>query len=275
MAESIKVSGQNGGDIIVTTGLRGSYEGTAAAVSYPGTFTIPATHSLLFKNCRFVISLDAGSAFGNRIVPVGLEAFEVTLMNNLKVGPAREDRVDTTKDGRCEFLDAGRRKVDLSYTAAFERLAYSTLQRARKFTQFKMVGAHPGYTAYATVDVAGAAAGSAVVVPVGADPTTDFAVGDVVMFDNAGGTNKPCVGTVTARATGPNTITIDVLDEAVASGDHVFNAAVELKTAPCRVSSSTPSKPFDDYVKVAVAAQAFSGGADPFTYKAKNMALPA
>jgi hypothetical protein len=278
MAERIQVSGQNGGDIMVTVGWAGAWEETAAALTYPGALTIPSIPSLLFKNCRFVISLDAGSTFANRIVPVGLESFEVTLANNLKRGPAVEDRITAYKDGRVEFFDAGRRKVDLRYTAAFDRLAYSTLQRSRLLTQFKMLGAHPSYTGYLTVDVAGAVAGTAVAIPTTTDPalaSPAFQVNDYVMFDNAGGTSKPCVGKVTAvDSIAPFGITIDTLDEDVVSGDHVFNAAVELKTAPCR-ANTTIDKAFDDYVKVTVTGQAFSGGADPFTYKAKNMTLPA
>jgi len=275
MAERIQVSGQNGGDIMVTVGWQGSWEETAAVLTYPGALTIPSVPSLLFKNCRFVISLDAGSTFANRIVPVGLESFEVTLANNLKRGPAVEDRITAYKDGRVEFFDAGRRKVDIRYVAAFDRLAYSTLQRSRLLTQFKMLGAHPAWTSYLTVANTPAVAGSAVDVEVSADPTGTVAVNDYVMFDNAGGTNKPCVGKVTALdAVGPAYhVTIDTLDENVAVGDHAFNAAVELKTAPCR-ANTTIDKAFDDYVKVTVTGQAFSGGSDPFTYKAKNMTLP-
>lgn len=278
-AERIQVAGQNAGDISVTIGLVGAWEETEGENSYPSTNIIPSIPSLTFKNCRFVISLDAGTSFANRIVPVGLESFEVSLANSLKRGPSDEDRINVYKDGKIQFLDAGRRKVDLRYTAAFDRLAYSTLQRSRLRTQFKMMGAHPSWTSYLTVANAPAVAGTAVVVEVDADPaglTIPFAVGDYVMFDNAGGSNKPCVGRITAIdsvGAGGYHVTIDTLDENVAVGDHVFNAAVELKTAPCLVSSSTPDKPFDDYVKVTVNAQAFSGGADPFAYKARNMTL--
>ena len=285
-AERIQVSGQNGGDIMVTLGLSGGWEETytSGIRTYPGTggaapdhaaYVIPAIPSLLFKNCRFVISLDAGSTFANRIVPVGLESFEVTLNNNLKHGPAIEDRVNLYKDGRVEFFDAGRRKVDLRYTAAFDRLAYSTLQRSRLLTQFKMMGAHPNYSTYGTVAAGPYPAGSAVVITLGTDPTAWLSVNDYVMFDNAGlGTSKPCVGKVTAITPATPSITVDVTDEIVNTGDHVFNAAVELKTTACR-ANTVVEKNFDDYVKVTVTGQAFSGGADPFAYKAKNLTLPA
>lgn len=276
VADRIVVSGQNGGDLSVVLGLQGAWEETEAENSYPSTHVIPNIPSLTFQNARFVISLDAGTAFSNRIVPVGLESFEVSLMNNIKRGPADEDRINVYKNGKVQFFDAGRRKVDLKYTAAFDRLAYSTLQRSRLKTQFKMMAAHPAWSSYLTTTGTGAA-GTAVAIAMGADPaglTQPFAVGDYVMFDNAGGANRPCVGRVTAvDSVAPFGLTIDVLDENVAIGDHVFNAAVELKTAPCLVSSSTPDKAFDDYVKVTVNAQAFSGGADPFAYKARNMTL--
>lgn len=273
-ADRLVVSGQNGGDISFTLGLVGSYEKTEAVVTYPGAFTIPAYNSLLFKNCRFVISLDAGSTFANRITPVGLESFEITLQNNIKRGPALEDRIDTYKDGRVEFLEPGRRKVDLRYTAAFDRIAYSTLQRSRLRTQLKMLAAHAGYTSYGTVAVGAVVAGSAKIVTLAADPSAYMSVGDVVMFDNAGGTNLPCIGTITAITPATPSITIDVMDEGAAIGDHVFAAGLEIKTAPCLVNSSTPDKPFDDYIKVTVNGQAFSGGSDPFTYKCKDLAVP-
>lgn len=274
-ADRLAVSGQNGGDIMFTLGLIGSYEETAAAVTYPGTLTVPSYSSLLFKNCRFVISLDAGSAFANRITPVGLESFEVTLQNSVKRGPAIEDRINAYKDGMVEFLEPGRRKVDLRYTAAFDRIAYSTLQRNRLRTQFKMVGAHQGYTTYGTVASAAVAAGSNKIVTLAADPSAWLAVGDYVYFDNADGSNLPCVGIISAITPATPSITITTLDEDVEVGDHVFAAGIEIKTAPCLVQSSTPDKPFDDYIKVTVNGQAFSGGSDPFTYKAKDLAVPA
>lgn len=273
VADRIQVQGQNAGDISVTVGLMGAWEETEAENSYPSTLVVPAIPSLTFKNCRFVISLDAGTAFSNRIIPVGLESFDITLNNSVKRGPSDEDRVNVYKDGKVQFFDAGRRKVELRYTAAFDRLAYSTLQRSRLRTQFKMMGAHPAWTTYLTATGTGAA-GSNVAIAMGTDPAGNFAVGDYVLFDGAAGSTKPCVGRITALdSVAPYGITIETLDEAVAVGDHVFNAAVELKTAPCLVSSSTPDKAFDDYVKVTVNAQAFSGGADPFQYKARNMTL--
>lgn len=270
----VTVEGSNGGDIMQTMGLIGKYEATEANLTYPGAYVVPDIASLTFKNCRFVVSLDAGDAFANRISPEGLETFRITLANNLKVGPSREDRIDLTKDGAIEFLTPGRRKVDLTYTALFNAIAYSTLQRSRLFTQLKVMGAHPAWSSYLTVDAGGAAAGSAVAVPLTSDPAGIVAVNDYVMFDGAGG-ELPSVGKVTALdSVAPFGITIDVLDEPVEAGDHVFNGAIEIKTGPALVQNSTPSKPFDDLLKVTINAQIFSGGADPFTYKCKDMTLP-
>lgn len=271
----LTLEGSNGGDVMMTMGCIGSHEETASTLTYPGSYTIPEIFSLLYKNLRFVISLDAGTTFANRINPVGLENFAITISNNLKVGPALEDRINAYKDGRIEFLTTGRFKVDLRYTAAFDRAAYSKLQRDRLRTQFKAVGAHPHATQYLTVSTGGAAAGTSVAVPTDEDPALKgFAVNDIVFFDNAGGANKPSVAKVTALdSVTPFGITVDVLDEAAAAGDHIFNSALELKTAPAICSATQIDKPFDDFVKVSVTAQIFSGGPAPLTYKAQDETL--
>ena len=269
--DRLTIEGNNGGDITASMGLIGLWEETEGVAAYPGSYVIPAINSLLFKNARFIVSLDAGASFGNRIQPVGVESFSVSLMNGLKIGPAIEDRINAYKDGRPEFITAGRRKVDLRYQAAFDRLAYSTMQRNRLRTQFKLVGAHQGYSTYATVAAGPYAAGANVNIQV--DSSAGFAVGEYVYLDNAGTTNLPSVGRVSVIPDGTH-LTIATLDEAVATADHVFHAGIEIKTGPALVQNSTPDKPFDDFLKVTVNAQIFSGGSDPLPYKVLDIALP-
>lgn len=271
----LSIEGGSEGDLSLTFDLMGRHESTETNLTYPGSYGIPEIPSMTFKNCRFVISLNAGcdDGFSNQISPVGLSNFSLNYQNNLKVGPPVENRIDLEQDGVIEYLTAGRSNMDVRFTATFDRQEYMTLQRQRLYAQFMLLGAHPSWPNYATVDAAGATAGTSVAVPVTADPTTDFAVGDVVLFDNYGGTNLPCVGTVTAVSA--TDITIDTLDQDVVSGDHIFNAAIEIRTAPIRVSATSIQRNFDDTLMVEVAGQIHSGGAAPLTYKVKDMTLPA
>lgn len=272
------IEGASEGDIDATMELTGWYEKPRAGgiISYPGSYVIPEIPSLQFLNCYFIISLNSGGtgAFSNRIKPKGLQAFTLSYENNLRSGPPVEDRITLEKNAAIEFLVTGRKKLNLRYTAVFDRQEFQTLQRQRLYTQFKMMGAHPSYTSYGTVAAGPYAAGNNVVVTLGADPSAWLSVGDYVLFDNAGGANRACVGRVTAINGGGPTITIATLDEAVATGDHVFEAAIELKTAPAIVSSSPKSKAFGEFVTVEVNADVFSGQDSPLTYKARNLALP-
>jgi hypothetical protein len=134
------------------------------------------------------------------------------------------------------------------------------------------VGAHPSYTTVFTA-TNNEAAGSAVVIEIDADPTTAVSVGDYVYFAGDGG-NLPSVGKVTARATGPNTITIEVLDRAVEAGDKIYLAAFAFKTSKALVSATPVNHPFDDFLTVEVQGKMFSGGAAPVTFKANDMTLP-
>ena len=272
--DSLTIEGSTEGDIMFNFDCRGRHEETESNLTYPGSYTIPDIPSLTFKNTRYVISLNASGddSFTNRISPVGLSSFSLSFRNNLKEGPPVEDRTDLEKDGRPEYLTAGRRNMEVRFTATFDRQAYMTLQRQRLYAQFKMLGAHPAWTNTAVVDAAGASAGTSVAVPVTADVTSNFSVNDYVLFDNAGGSNLPCVGKITAITA--TDMTIDTLDENVVSGDNIFNAAIEIRTAPILVSTTTLQRNFDDTLLVEVSGQIFSGGAEPLTYKATDMTLP-
>ena len=274
--DSLTIEGSSEQDVTLSLDLKGRHEETEAVLTYPGSYTVPEIPSLTFKNCRFVISLNAGEGddFNNRISPVGLSSFSLSYRNALKEGPPVEDRIDTEKDGRPEYLTAGRKMLEIRYTASFDRQAYMTLKRQKLLSQFKLVAAHPNYSTYGEV-ATNASAGSAVTVTLLADPSAWLTVGDYVLFDNYMGLSLPCVGRVTAINAGGPDITIATLDEAVKDGDHVFNAAFELRTGPIRVSTMPIQRNFDDTLLVEVRGQIFTGGAAPLTYKARRMALPA
>ncbi len=286
--DRLTIEGSSEGDVDASMDLIGWYERPHAGgiLTYPGAggadpdhaaYVIPEIPSLQFLNCAFVASFDSGGsgAFTNPIRPKGLQSFSINYENNLKSGPPVENRFDTKKDAAIEFLIAGRKRLTFRYVVVLDRQEIQTLQRNRLYTQLKIVGAHPSYTAYRTVTTSPSVAGSAVSVVLDADPTPDFAVGDYVFFDNNGGTNLPSVGKITALdSIAPFGVTIEVLDSDVAVGDHMFNAGFELKTAPAIVPSSPKSKAFGEFVTAEINGDVFSGGDPLLSYKAKNMALP-
>lgn len=286
--DRLSIEGSADGDVDMSLDLIGWYERPHAGgiLTYPGTggadpdhaaYVIPEIPSLQFLNCAFVVSFNSGGsgAFTNPVKPRGLQSFSISYENNLRPGPAVENRFDPKKDGAIEFLVTGRKRLTFRYTVVLDRTDILTLQRNRLYTQLKIVGAHPSYTQYATVSAPGATAGTAVAVPLDEDPTGKFAVNDYVYFANDGGLNLPCVGKVTALDTvAPFGITVDVLDSDVDAGDHVFAAGFELKTAPAIVPSSPKSKAFGDFVTAEINGDVFSGGDALLSFKAKDLALP-
>lgn len=268
-ADSVTIEGSQGGDITMSLDLIGRHETTIAEPTYPGTYEIPAIPSLLYKNCRVLLSLDSSGAMENAFLATGVSQFSVSQQNNHKVGPAVEDRADLEKDGVPAFLTAGRVTGEFRCTAAFDRAAFGTLQRSRLYAQMEIVGAHPAYTT--TFAVSGAeVAGSNVVIGVDSDPTTDVSVGDYIYI----ATTIPQVCKVTARAAGPDTITVETLDRNCAGGEVIYLAGFKIKTSKALVSATPVNHPFDDFLTVEVQGKMFSGGAAPVTFGANDMTLP-
>ena len=269
--DALTIDGSEGGDLMMNLDFIGRHEDTTSEPTYPGSYVIPAIPSLLFKNCRFILSLNSSGAMENGFLASGVQSFSISVNNNHRTGPAVEDRADATEDGVVAFLTAGRINGEFRCTADFDRAAYGALQRNRYKAQLTVVGAHPSYTTSFVVDTGGASAGTTVAVPVTADPTSDVSVGDMVYFDGAGG-DLPSVGEVSAVTA--TDITIAVLDYDVQAGDNIYLAGFELKTSEALVSATPVNHPFDDFLTVEVQGQMFSGGAEPLTYKAKDMTLP-
>lgn len=267
--DTVTIEGSQGGDVTLSLDLIGRHETTIAEPGYPGAYTIPAIPSLLYKNCRVILSLDSDGAMENAFLATGVSQFSVSQQNNHKIGPAVEDRDDLEQDGVPAFLTAGRVTGEFRCTAAFDRAAFGTLQRSRLYAQLEIVGAHPSYTTVFTA-TNNEAAGNAVVIEIDADPTTAVAVGDYVYFDSV----IPSVGKVTARAAGPNTITIETLDRNILAGCKIYLAGFAIKTAKALVSATPVNHPFDDFLTVEVQGKMFSGGTAPVSFKANDMTLP-
>lgn len=275
--ESAEIAGSQGGDISISTQVTGRHEegDTTADLA---DYDLPTFPSATFKNCRFVISLNAGedpAAFPNAIRPSGLSAFSLKLTNGLKMGPPLEDRANVVEDGVIEYLTAGRTNLTADFTARFSTTDFSLLQRNRRKARLRVMGANPAYPDYLTVEGGPWAAGASVTISVGEAPTAkNFNVGDYVFFDGGGpeGTT-PCVGLIEAVDDILFTITIETLDYVVTTGDHVFNAAYQFTTLPLLVSASPLRIGFDDQVVASISGSIFSGGAYPLDILIKDMPL--
>lgn len=270
---SLTIEGSKDNDVDMMFDLQGCWERPRGAgiLSYPSAYTIPNYPSLTFGNVKIIACLASDLAgAGTRIAPANVESFSITLSNNLKAGPPVEDRFTKNKNLRIAFLATGKQTLSAKLVASFDRTEYLTLDQDDLYFWFKVIGAHPSYSDYATVG-ADAAAGSAVSVEV--DDSSIFTVGDKVFFDNFGGTSLPCVGNVSAIADSTH-ITISVLDEAVKDGDHVFLAGIELKTAVLRSPSMPKQTPYGDFVTVELNGDAFSGGANLLSRKTTDLAVP-
>lgn len=281
--DKIGIEGASEGDLDLSLDLVGWYEKPHAGgvLNYPGTagadpdhaaYEVPEIASIEFLNLAFVASFNSGGvgAFSNRLKPKGVQNVSLTYENNIRSGPPVENRFDVKKNAAVEFLVTGRKRLTFRYTIVFDRVEIAELQRDRKYTQLKIMGSHPGYTTYATV-TADAAAGAAVNVAV--DSSAGFTVGHYVLFDAYGGTTLKCVGKITAKADGTH-MTIDILDENIKSGDHVFMGAFEILTAPAIVPSSPKNKAFNEFVTAEINCDVFSGKDALLSYKALDLALP-
>jgi len=263
MVNTMTIDFSDGDDVRLTLECQGQYETLLQGASIPviGSYSFPGKTSITFLNSRFLWSLNN---LVTEIVPVGLESGQITYSNNLVIGPHVEDRINTEKDGTIEYLREGQREVSGNVVALVDRVDLPLMTQNKYNFSLKLLCAHRDGT-YSTV-VTGSVAGNLKTVIV-ADGT-QFAQGDVVRFDTAVKANR-CIGTITLVAV--NTLTIDVLDKDVATGDYVFNDAVEMEIASARVTSIDYSHEPGDLVKATINFRglAETSGAILFAYKAK------
>ena len=266
MVNTMSVEGSDGEDIRLTFDLIGHYEEILTGASIPavGSFSFPGKTSMTFLNCRFLWSLDNLST---EIVPVGLESLSLQYNNNLTMGPHVEDRVNTYLDGCVEYVREGTREVSGNVVALVDRSDLPTLIQNKYNFSLKILAAHRDGKG-TTVGGAGAVAGNNVTITV-ADSSV-FTANDVVRFDTADQT-KRSVATITSIPGGGVTIIVDTLDKNVASGDRVWDDAVEIKLASARVTSMDYDQTPGELVKVTInfKATAETAGSVLFAYKAK------
>jgi|GEM_PF-6291665 len=265
MVNTMGVEGSDGEDIRLTFDLIGHYEELLTGASIPavGSYSWPGKTSMTFLNCRFLWSLDDLST---EIVPVGLESLSLQYNNNLTIGPHIENRVTTHLDGCVEYVREGTREVSGNVVALVDRSDLPTMLQNKYNFSLKLLAAHRDGSG--TTVTAPAVAGDNVNVSV--TDSSVFDVNDVVRFDTAIAANR-CVGTVTAKPDGA-TITIDTLDKNVASGDYVWDDAVEIKLASARVTSLDYDHTPGELVKITInfKATAETAGAILLAYKAKT-----
>jgi hypothetical protein len=264
MVNTMNIDGSDGEDIRLTFDMIGHYEEILTGASIPavGSYSFPGKTSMTFLNARFLWSIDNLST---EIVPIGLDNLSIQYSNNLTIGPHVEDRVNTYKDGCVEYVREGTKEVSGSVVALVDRSDLPTMIQNKYQFSLKVLAAHRDGSGTTTTGTG--TAGNNVTINV--TDSSVFTVGDVVRFDTADLT-KRSVATITVI---PNatSITVDTLDKDVASGDYVWDDAVEIKLASARVTSLDYDHTPGELVKVTVnfKATAETAGSVLLAYKAK------
>lgn len=257
---------QEGQDLRISMDVRGKYETLRTPIPAVASFSFPQTTSMYFANCRFLLSIDD---LATEIVPVGFESGTIQVNNQLQPGPHMENRVDVQKDATIDYLRAGKMQITGSYTVLLDRADYLLMQRSKLKGSLRLMMAHRGGDSL-IVDTAGASAGTLVSVPVTASPVADFPAGTVVRFDTATAANTS-VAEVSSSGTGPNQITVDVLDKDVVAGDYIFSQAAELYLPRILVTSITRASPKGQLVKCTINFKAAAeSGSSLVTYHAEE-----
>lgn len=257
----------------ITTSWQGQRE-EAYTGTLPTVVPWPTTKAGYFFTLSGLIDL---STSGVTLPVCDYSEVSFQVANNLAEGPRCFD-ADATLRGAISDLIAGQERITGSFSLQWRDLSALTL--LRNFTTAKMrnIFIHP--TSDTSLTVSGAeTAGSSVVVEVSANPTTLLAVGDVVAFQHKSGgatTTNWSTGVVTARATGPNTVTIETLDINLSAGDVIWTEALEIRFNSININKLDKQGGPDD--SVIVMQGGFQGKADSsgaqVTYRAKGTVLP-
>lgn len=170
------------------------------------------------------------------------------IANGLAEGPRCFDP-DLDLRGAISDLIAGQERLTGSFTVQWKDLTMLNFLRNTTDVRLRNIFIHP--TSDSTLTVSGVeAAGDAVEIAVSGNPTTLVAVGQVIAFQHISGGNTInwSTGKVTARTTGPNTITVATLDLALAAGDVIWTEALEIRFLTINLTSLAKQGGPDDAV---------------------------
>lgn len=270
--------GQGNNKIQLTTSWIGR-----RAKKYVATAPTPLANAMatkagyFFSNSSLVDfhQYSAGTASDYVLPACDYSEVNFTVANNLSPGPACFDPDDAI-NGTITSLVAGQERLSGGFTAYFKNVALKEHFRNFANVAFRCMFIHP--SSNKTLALSNAeTAGAAVVLNVSADPTSLVAVGDVIAIQKKGGgstTTQWITARVTARATGPNTITVENLDLNLDTGDVIWTEAAEIIFKKVNLTDFTVTGgPEDARLTVSGSFEAKSDGSGlsgQISYRVKN-----
>lgn len=202
-----------------------------ALPSYPADISYILQHGALM--------LAPAGTYTNRET---FSSVEITLENNLKPGRHVRDP-DANLNKTIASLRTGTQRVRGTVELEHESSSITDALLNVSEGALELLFSHPT-GAVLTVGAAGAAAGSAVAIPVTSNPTglLDAAAEEHIFCETAASDpNKRSVAKVTAVGAGPNTVTVAVLDRALVDGDKLYGKAMRVRLTGLTVEGADPS----------------------------------
>ncbi|MBK8180880.1 MAG: hypothetical protein IPK67_18705 [Planctomycetes bacterium] len=223
--------------LLLNMDLMGRYAEKLTGGSIPSLPSYPADISYILQHGALMLA-PAGS-YANR---ERFSSVEITVENNLK--PGRHVRHPTAAlDKTISSLRTGTQRVRGTVELEHEDATFTDALLAVSEGSLELLFAHPT-GAVLTVGAAGAAAGSNVAIPVTTNPTGLFSTAneehifcETVLSDE----NKRSVAKVTALGTGPNTVTVAVLDRALVDGDKLYGHGLRVRLTGLTVEGTDTS----------------------------------
>ena len=254
------------------------YTGSLPSVSgYP-----TVTAGYFFTNSGLV-DLSAHASPASPSLPVcDYTAVNFTIANTLSPGPRCFD-ADSTIRGAISDLTAGQERLSGGFTLRWKNINVMTWLRAFTDLTLRNLFIHPSSDTSLTFTATQAVSSTQVTVAVSGNPTTLFSgVGSsapyVIAIQHGGATpTNWSTAVVTAVATGPNTITLENVDVAIASGDIIWTRAMEIRFDRVNLTDVTKQGGPDDAVVTVQGTfegKASSGTSSQITYRTQGAALP-
>lgn len=215
------------------------------AVSAPSLPSYPADQSFVLQDGAVLLDVGDGNGYIDRAT---IQSVELTIENNLRPGRHVRD-ADADKNKTISSLRTGTQRIRGSIEVEHEDSTITDALLAVAQGSLELLFSHPGGNVL-TVGSGGASAGSAVPIPVTTDPTTgpafDVADNEHVFLETGVGTgsddpNQRSVARVTALATGPDTVTVAVLDRDVSENDKIYGEAMRIRVGGLDMLNADPS----------------------------------
>ncbi len=243
--------------------LMGRSEQELTGGSIPAIPTYPAPASFVFQYGHFLMSKDAGTSYD---LLATVDSFNLQVDNALSPGPHAFQILDYNNLTRS-YINTGVQSVSGSLVVQYINSEISAMVRNGVRGELRLMFIHPTSKKTQVNNGAGYSAGAGVEIAV--DDSSDFAIGDVVMFRTAD-TSKTSVATVTAIDTTATDITVDVLDFDIVDDDYIFTEALEIKIDSFDATTAPRQGGHKDDLKQTLNFEAVDDGTGlPISYKAE------